>query len=177
MDSNSEIKRLVEAVSARAASFLASEADISVTDTEFYFHDVKRLNLDALTSIISVEGHLSVLFAFSLSQALAEQINLGYTKELQPTEQELEEYLEETLADMINVILGNVLTQFQLAGEAIHLSPPVVISEAKNICRNKQAKFMTSRLNTSYGVLDVYCIGPKELFDQKLNYIEEGSHE
>ena len=171
MGPNSEIKQLVQAVSDRVVQFLNDEASIRVSDSEFHFHDVKRLSLDALTSIISVEGHLSVLFAFSYSASLAETLNREYTQGLGLTDEEITDYVEETLADMINIVLGNVLTNFQLVGEAIHLSPPVVISDAKNICRNKQAKFMTSKLTTPVGVVQLYCIGPKELFDQKLDYV------
>ena len=46
MGPNSEIKQLVQAVSDRVVQFLNDEASIRVSDSEFHFHDVKRLSLD-----------------------------------------------------------------------------------------------------------------------------------
>ena len=45
--------------------------------------------------------------------------------------------------------------------------------EAKNITRNKGATFYTLDIETDSGMLSIHFIGPKELFDLNLNYVEK----
>jgi len=168
-----DARRLVEYVCERTHSFFETELAIPNSHIQFHFSDVQRLTLDYLTSILAVEGPVRVMFAMSFDRNLAEYSTQKYTEELDIPEDELELYLEETVADIINIILGNSLSRFQLEGETITLSPPVVITEAKNIYRHKDAQFFTADVQTKMGRLQIFCIGPRELFDCKLDYLQE----
>ena len=59
------------------------------------------------------------MFAMSFDRELAEYSTAKYTEELEIPKDELHLYLEETVADIINIILGNSLSRFQLDGEKI----------------------------------------------------------
>lgn len=170
---NVDTKRLVEFVCERTTNFFESELDISIESLNFDFSNVNRLELDHLTSIMAVDGPVAVMFAMTFDRTLAECLFSRYTSELTIHEDEKELYMEETVSDIINIVLGNSLSRFEINKAPISLSPPVVITEAKRIFRHRKAQFYTADVTTSDGRLQVFCIGPKELFDIQLNYIKE----
>ncbi len=170
---SADTKKFIEMVGSKTGNFLTTETDIVPQSIEHQFHDVQRLELNYLTSIMAVEGQFQVMFAFSFDRNLAVKITEAYTSELDINMDEFGEYIDETAADIINIILGNTLVHFQISGKAIELTPPIVITEAKTIYRTKPAKFLTAEISTEYGDLQICCIGPKKLFDRELNYIEE----
>jgi len=172
---SSDVNRLIKKVGDLVTQYLAVEFKIKTRSVKYQFHDVHRLKLKYLTSIMAVEGQLHVLFAFSFDKQLINKIMQIYTAEIDTSDIAEEAYIEETAADMINLVLGNSLKCFSISGKTIQLTPPVVITEAKTIYRNKQAKFLTADIVTHKGSLQIYCIGPKVLFDSELNYIEENS--
>ncbi|AGW12482.1 chemotaxis protein CheX [Megalodesulfovibrio gigas] len=168
--------QLVRAVAARATSFLQEEVDIDVQGCEFHLEDVLQLQLGYLTSLMSVECAQKLYLALSFDEPLILRAFERYTEDLEIDDAERSQYLEETAADLVNIIVGNATAAFSDSGApAIQLSPPVLITQGKNIFRHKEAQFFRAMLHTEYGVLDVFCIGPKRLFDEKLNYIEESA--
>lgn len=169
---NETTQRLIEYVVAQTGEFLKFETGITVDSITYDFGNVKKLHLKHITSMMAVEGPFQVIFAFSFDGQLSVATTKAYTIELEPDEDVIENYLEETAADIINIVLGNVLVHFQIAGRAIELTPPIVLTEAKTIYRKKPAQFLTAELSTILGKMQVFCIGPKELFDEKLNYKE-----
>ena len=170
---NVDTKRLVEFVCERTTNFFESEIDITVETLSFNFSNVSRLELDHLTSIMAVDGPIAVMFAMTFDKKLSESLFQSYTADLDVPSDEKELYMEETVSDIINIVLGNSLSRFEIKQAPISLSPPVVITEAKRISRHKNALFYTADLKTSHGCLQVFCVGPKELFDIQLNYIKE----
>lgn len=68
--------------------------------------------------------------------------------------------------------MGNALADLSAQGRVIGLSPPIVISEAKSVMRHRGAKFATACLVTPHGGLNIHLIGPGELFDDTLEYLE-----
>ena len=169
---SSDVNRLIKRVGDLVKQFLAVEIKIKTSSINYQFHDVQRLKLKYLTSIMAVEGQLHMLFAFSFDQPLINKIMRKYTVDIDTSDIAEEEYIEETAADMINLLLGNSLKGFSISGKTIQLTPPVVITEAKTIYRNKQAMFLTADIITHQGSIQIYCIGPEKLFDSELNYIE-----
>jgi len=77
-------------------------------------------------------------------------------------------YIEETAGDMINIILGNVLAEFQQKGRAFALSTPIIVNEAKSIARYKNHKFYTAELETDSGTMSIFCIIPGEPLRKRL---------
>ena len=170
---NADSRRFIELVGSQMLQYLETEVGINTSTISYHLYDIQRLNLNYLTSIMAVEGHLQVMFAFSFEQKLANKIMKAYTSELDICDQVTSEYIEETAADVINIVLGNTLSYFKIASNAIELTPPIVITEAKTIYRNKPAQFLTANISTISGDMQICCIGPKELFDSELNYLEE----
>ena len=167
-----DLPDLVKVVAERASSFLAEEVGIEVSGVEYHLKDVQKLDLGYLTSLMSVEGKMKLYLALSFDQPLIEQAFAAYTADLDIAADERDRYIEETAADMVNIIVGNATTFFSAPDRtAVSLSPPIIITEGKSIFRYKDARFFSATLHTTYGCLYVLCIGPKDLFDERLTYL------
>lgn len=164
-------RQLMTAITDRTISFLKEEAAVDATDSRFKFQDMQRLRLRDLSSLISIGGKLNIYVVFSFEESLITKIFENYTEELELDPDEKVEYMEETAGEMINIIIGNTMMSFQEKGSAIHFSPPIIIPEARHIVRHKNAKFVTSDVDTPHGSMGIFLVGPRELFDDKLEYI------
>jgi len=165
--------RLVQAIGKRTVGYLRSELGIPVQGATVHMQDVKRMQLLHLTSILSVEADIRMLIAFSFDRELTERVFTASTEGLEIAADEQEMMREETVAELINIIVGNAMGDLAAKGTVIPISPPIIISEAKNITRSKGATFYTLDIVTESGMLSIHFIGPKELFDLSLNYVEK----
>lgn len=167
----SDVQKIMDIITGQTATFLAEEVDITVENTSFHLEDVNRLQLKHLTSLLSVGGNINMYLVFSFDEKLMNRIFEVYTDDLEIEEDELEEYIEETAGDVINIIVGNATSALQSDGVVIQLSPPVILTEAKKIARQKDACFYMADMTTPYGEMTVFCAGPRKLLDEQLNYV------
>ncbi len=165
------VKRLIDVITDKTISFLDKEASLKVIDKKFKVNDMPYMDLENISSLISIGGDFNAYIVFSFDKDLIFQIFKKYTKGLDLVPEEQEADIEETAGEMLNIIIGNTLTLFQSNGKAIHFSPPIIIPEAKRIIRYHKAKFFQSALNTDYGTMRIFLVGPKELFNDALDYL------
>lgn len=164
-----ETKRLMDAVTERTISFLNQEISLEISKQHIEVENPLYIKLKSLSSLINIGGKFNAYFVFSFDKELIFHIFKIYTKGLDlPLEDEATD-IEETAGEMMNIIIGNALTHFQDKGEAIYFSPPIVISEAKRIVQCNNAKFFRSSLETLFGEMSIFIVGPKELFDDTLD--------
>ncbi len=168
VQSQVDASKFIESVVRRTSLFLAEEVSIDVGDVKYALTDVQKLQLKELTSIITVEDEAKMTLAFSYERELINEIFAKYTQEIEIEESEAELYIEETAGDMINIILGNVLAEFQQNGRAFALSTPIIVNEAKSIARYKNHKFFTAELVTGIGTMAIFCIIPGEPLRKRL---------
>ncbi len=168
VQSQVDANKFMQSVVKRTTLFLAEEASINVADVRYVLTDVQKLQLKELTSIITVEDEAKMILAFSYDRALINEIFAKYSQGIEIDESETDQYIEETAGDMINIILGNVLAEFQQNDRAFAVSTPIIVNEAKSIARYKNGKFFTAELETSLGTMAVFCITPGELLRQRL---------
>lgn len=165
---------LVQAIGDRTKGYLVDELDIAVDGIQVEMGDVKRCKLRDMTSILAIEADIQMLVAFSFDRDLAERIFIASTEGLEISAAEEEMMRDETLTEMINIIVGNAMQELAVAEGAIPISPPITIGEAKNITRHRNATFYTLDIATADGLMSIHFIGPKNLFDLNLNYVEKG---
>ncbi|WP_164503676.1 chemotaxis protein CheX [Pleionea sediminis] len=164
------VQPLIERVTSRMLVLLENEFKIAATNIRYDFNDVKQLKLNYLTSMIVIEEPMSVIFAFSFDEPLAYAVMKSYTIELDVDPSSESQYVQDSAADVINIVLGNSLTSFQIYDKAIELTPPIVLVGAKTIYRKQTATFYSSEIETEQGNMKIFCLGPQVLFDHRLNY-------
>jgi|GEM_PF-922734 len=142
----------------QTAHFLSEEVDIEINKRNNKLLDKQHFNLKQLTALISVSGDISLNIAFSFEDALINQILSVYTEAIEYTDDEHEEYIEETAADVINIVIGRAIADFEQQGTLVHISAPLVMREAKSIGRKKNVTYYSTILLTDYGQMRVTMI-------------------
>jgi CheY-specific phosphatase CheX len=116
-----------------------------------------------MTVVIGVSGPVHALVAFSFDNDLVSQLLEIETAGLEIPRDELDIYRHDVLAETVNIVLGHSTRALANMGEAIGLSPPMVLEGENNFRRPKGAVFTCFKCLTVHGILDVYCISPKDL--------------
>ena len=164
---------LMQSLIQGSQSFLESEVGVSVTEINCLYEPVSTLNLSYLTSLISVNSDINMFFAFSFEKELIFSILREMTQDIEYTEDEEGEFMESAATEMLNIVVGNASVFFAPGGNRISFSPPVVIKEGKSMMKSQKTIFYSSVVQTNYGSLYIHLIGPRQLFDEQLNYQEE----
>lgn len=157
----------LSAVACRLSSFLREELGIETSDAFSVVHNSRTIELKFLTTLMSVEGRAHVYLGFSFDEPLIRQVMDAFTQDLEIPDNEVEAYLQESASEMINIVIGNASACFENRGDAVSLSPPLVVTEATRLLRHKDATFYSSELVTEYGTMAVFCIGPKDLIEDQ----------
>ena len=108
-----------------------------------------------LVSLLSPMNNISVSHSFD--QALINKICAVYCSELEIEPNELYDYVKETADDMINIVVGNSIPNVDSKTGAIHITPPMIISHAKNISAKKTVSFFVKGLSTDCGDMKIIC--------------------
>jgi len=169
------LRTLMDVMTRRTINFLTDELEIELQSRGDLQDSTHKIELLHLTSIMGIEGHIGVFLAFSFDEGLIHNALESFADDIDIDEEEKDLYLEEAAMEILNTIVGNATADLGEKGNIITLSPPIIVSEARSVLRHKKARFYSVNLQTSAGELQIHCIGPKELFDDKLNYVSEAT--
>lgn len=168
-----EVERVMQFTIARTRSHLESEFGIAVNETDSRGGDLDSLTLHDMTAIIGMGGSVNLLIAFSFQDAVIDALFQRMTAGLEVHPEEVEMYRESAAGEVVNTILGNCTIDLQQANEpVISMTPPVILDRVKTIRRMKDAMFYTQSLSTDCGRMDISLVGPRELFDTRLEYVK-----
>lgn len=173
MTEHLDVKAFLDALTTRTRAFFRDELGLATTTAALHVDDVQKLDLRHVTAILSATGPLKLYLAYSFDAPLIEAAFAAYTADLDIAEDEHADAVQETAGDIINIIVGNALADVAGAGPTIVLSPPIILTEAKSVMRHRGAKFASAELTADAGALAIHLIGPGELFDDALEYVEE----
>jgi chemotaxis protein CheY-P-specific phosphatase CheC len=85
---------------------------------------------------------------------------------------EVEEFKKAAVAEIMNIVIGHSTTDLQdMSKGIIHITPPTVLTLIKTIPRLQDAEFYQGTIETDFGTLDIFLIGPKHLFSEELEYL------
>ena len=166
------VNALMTSISKRTVEYLADEVSLEAEKIEFHLKSVSQLTLKSLTSLVALGGGMEIYLAFSFEENVIKLIMDSYTKDMEIDEEQIGMFLEVTAGDLINLVTGNALTEVSEEGSPITITPPLFISEAKQIGRADSAKIYMASIAFPEGAMDIICIGPAHLFDEKLEIRE-----
>jgi CheY-specific phosphatase CheX len=172
MQINQWVNAVIAATLGRTRSYFAEEFGIEVADITQDSGDIATLDICGLTAIVGIGGPVSLLVAFSFDQRLMDILYSRMTEGLEVPSGEEETYRSSVAGEIINTIIGNCTAELQQRDDAITLTPPMILDSVKHIHRMKNAVFISRRLNSEFGSVDINLVGPGELFDRDLNYVE-----
>ena len=163
-------KTMAASLATRAQSYLADQADIDVTEVHAATENVDRLKLRPSTSVIGVGGSVGMLVRFQFFAGDHKRPLQRLTGDIAiPPDQEAT-YRDAVVTEAANVIIGNCTADFTKDGGHVSISPPLMLDNTKSIHRANNALFGTISMVTSNGSFEIHMIGPKDMFDEQLNY-------
>lgn len=166
-----EVGQVMQFAIARACSHFDSEYGIRVTEADSGGGDLESLNLLGMTAIIGMGGSVNLLVAFSFQEGLIDVLYRRMTHGFEVRPDEVEMYREAAAGEVVNTILGHCTIDLQKPDRpVISITPPVILDQAKTIRRMKNAVFYTQILNTDFGRMNISLVGPRELFNSRLDY-------
>ncbi|OIN91703.1 MAG: hypothetical protein AUJ20_10180 [Comamonadaceae bacterium CG1_02_60_18] len=172
MSINPWVAQVVAATLERTRSYFQEEFDIAVTDVSTDSGNAATLDIAGLTAIVGVGGPVSLLVAFSFDPQLLDVLYARMVEGIDVPAGEEETYRSSVAAEVVNTIIGNCTAELQQRDAAITLTPPMMIDSARHIHRMKNAVFISRRLSSPVGSMDINLVGPGELFDRDLNYVK-----
>lgn len=166
-----EVEQVMQSAIARTRSHFESEYGISVSEADFGGGDMDSLTMLDMTAIIGMGGNVNLLIAFSFQEGLINALFQRMTDDFDVQPDEVEMYREAAAGEVVNTILGHCTIDLQkIDGPIISMTPPVILDRVKTIRRMKNAMFYTQSLNTILGRMNISLVGPRELFDTRLDY-------
>lgn len=166
-----EIAAVVEVVVKRTISFMRDELGLAPTGVTQRQVRAENLRLRDITAIIGVGSKTGLYVAHSYEDRLIRTMMRRYTADLAIAPDEEDLYVQETAADIVNVIVGNCTADLSRRGETVSLSPPVLMVGARTISGSPGATVAALTLEFADGLLDLAFVGPKIMFDEHLNYV------
>lgn len=168
----SNIKRLLISLEQHASSYLKNEAQLHEVKCSTTLEELKSLSLHDITAIISVAENLNMILAFSYETPLLEKITQMFLYDGDGGKVSQDD-CQDMASEFINIITGLCITSLNQSETPILFSPPIVINEAKEIHQRESTHLFAINIKTEFGVLNINCIGPGELFDERLNYVAD----
>lgn len=159
---NGEFRKIIDIITDGCIDYLDSEFGIKAVSKKIYLHEISRINLDYLSSIVTLEGHITSLCAFSYEKQLIDTLYKLFTDGIEIAPDEEDVYLEETACEIINIVIGNATAKLEQPDSLLKVSPPFVLKEAKKLINKKDSKFYNSIITTDIGNLNLFLVLQQE---------------
>lgn len=155
-----DMEKFISSITKRTVCFLKEELEIEVISENYEFHEEEYINLTGLTSIISIGDYNKITVVFNYDDLLLNEIFIRYTKNIKIEESQTELYIDETALDLLNIIVGNVLSEFGKLDVIFNISTPLIINETEYAYNFKDTKAWITTIKTEFGQMNILCNVP-----------------
>ena len=147
------VPSIIEALTETTDSFFADHLDVKVSPREdAALQAPDKLHLQQVTSFIAVKGAVEGLFALSMDEQFSTALLRKLLIEDLPRELETE-YVEDSLAETANIILGNSIRKFKGFEEILIMEPPTTIYTEGASVKYADSEIWTRDLASDFGTL------------------------
>ncbi|MCX8031670.1 MAG: chemotaxis protein CheX [Thermodesulfovibrionales bacterium] len=157
MDDNF-FRNVIDIITANSIKFIEENLKINALSKKIYLRDVPKVNLNYLTSIISIKGQLTSVIVFSYEKNIIDKLFAQFTSDIEIGDNEKDELYAESACEIMNIIIGNSTKSLEDATNILYLSPPIILNEGKSIFNRKDSKYYHSIISTEYGNINIYLI-------------------
>lgn len=168
-----DISRIMDSALANITDYFATEFEMETDILPANSGEIAELSLREMTAIVGIGGTIDLFIAFSFEDSLINALYEQMADGLDISPEEAEEMKKATAAEIVNIAAGHCTTDLQdMDSEIIPITPPTVLDLVKRVPRLKSAIFHLRSIITAAGALDLYLIGPRELFSNELEYVK-----
>jgi CheY-specific phosphatase CheX len=166
------LARMMVSARERTRVFLSEEMQLELIGHRQSMGNIDVLPLRETTVVVGIGGTVNLLIAFSFQPELLDVLFSRFTADISVPAAQLQRYRMASASEIANIIAGHCTIDIPQPGAALPLSAPVVLDEVRNILRPSKAQFACMSLRTRSGSMEISFIGPAELFDHQLNYVD-----
>ena len=109
------------------------------------------------TALINLKGMVRGTFAMSFDEGLARCLVRKFAYD-ELTESEEEEYIEDTLGEILNIVLGNATNNYSAFKGVLIFEAPVAIKTRDAKIKFIGSNMLTSNINTKFGDFSINII-------------------
>ena len=131
----------------------------------------KSIHIKKSTVMIGTSGSIKLIITLGFDDVLLNKLVENFMKEDALDNSDLEEVKSSVACEITNTIIGNAIDN-PIGSSDIYITPPVLIYEAKTLNKSKNSKFLFVTFMTKYGEIELSAVGPKEQFDNELDFKE-----
>ena len=159
------IAELMQPLIDTTCKFFREQANLTVNHQDsFRIYEPKKLELYRVTAIINIRGALEIAFILSFEEPVLREIVRNFVLgEL--TAEEENQYMEDVLAEVTNIILGNSLKKFPGLEELVIIDPPISISSDEVLVKYLKAQIWICKMKTELGDLSLSLVIPRDIID------------
>jgi len=159
------IAELMQPLIDTTCKFFREQANLTVNyQDSFRIYEPKKLELYRVTAIINIRGALEIAFILSFEESVLREIVRNFVLgEL--TAEEENQYMEDVLAEVTNIILGNSLKKFPGLEELVIIDPPISISSDEVLVKYLKAQIWICKMKTELGDLSLSLVIPRDIID------------
>lgn len=160
--------RLMETLARTSTNYLRNHVEDHTITTFTEIFKSKRIELKQLTALVSLKGIINALIMISVNQPLAKKMASSFLIEIKDDE-DIEQYIEDVLAEIANTVLGNSLGQLDDTSDFLHMGIPAIITNQGAYVKYTNAEMLTFNLHYEQYEWSVHMIQLEN------NQIEEAS--
>ncbi len=152
----------------RVKTYLEEEFYIDVFNTS----DIscpKNIHLKKNTVMIGTSGSIKLIITLGFDEKLMNKIVEIFMGDNNISDFDFDEIKNSVACEVTNTIVANVIDN-PIDNSNIYITPPVLISEAKTLNKDKDSKFAFVTFITKYGEIELTAVGPKEQFEDILEF-------
>ena len=142
----------IEKLAERTIEYLQNDLGLAIKDDSIDVQEVEHFSLEAITALINLKndahGTIGLSVSMELAKFMLEQFALG---DLEP--EEVEELAGETVAEILNVVLGNIIQYIPVVidGGTVNISAPYIMNKTSKISKSAQGKMYINNILTGHG--------------------------
>ncbi|MDP4145177.1 MAG: ATP-binding protein [Bacillota bacterium] len=119
------VNRIINSVTETVRNFIREETGVVFSESN-YIARKEELPLNNITAFINIRGILDGIMFFSFNESLAQKLTEGFVID-KICEADLLRYIEDTVAECSNIMLGNSIREFGGLEDFITIGTPTII--------------------------------------------------
>jgi len=141
-------EEILEKLSKRTVEYISNDLGMIEIDTKFLISEVNQLKLLDISTMIALSGCAIGTIGISVSNKFAYEMVKNFIFG-EMSEEDLNELASENVAETLNIVLGNILTDLQSvkSGQTIEISTPYTLHNRVTISKKKNGKMYLSLLS------------------------------
>lgn len=154
----------------RVKTYLEDELGIDVFNTS----DITcpdNIHIKKNTVMIGTTGSIKLIITLGFDDILLNKLFEIFIGDDDIEDSDIEEVRNSVACEVTNTIIGNAIDN-PIDNSDIYITPPVLIYEAKTLNKSKNSKFVFVTFITEYGEIELTAVGPKEQFENELEFKE-----